>query len=180
MAQVQCPNCGGFRVSVSNETQERRPTKAKTTYAQWRKKIVTIALIAQVIWVCAFLNQHASCSNSSSGCGTASSPIIWLVVLGLPTIIGALWIIVKGPAVAKQASVGEFYTNTTELISKTFAYTCQLCGYKWSWTTGTPLPTVTVRSDLMEKGEQRLRAEEEAMRGNVIAQENLRRQGIIK
>ena len=57
---------------------------------------------------------------------------------------------------------------------------CYLCGYKWEWQVGTPEPSINVRPDLMAKGEQRLREEEESARGNAVAQDILRRQGVIK
>jgi predicted RNA-binding Zn-ribbon protein involved in translation (DUF1610 family) len=43
--------------------------------------------------------------------------------------------------------------------SRTYSYSCTLCGYQWSWQLGTPWPSVTVRPDLIAKGEQRLEKE---------------------
>ena len=43
-------------------------------------------------------------------------------------------------------------------------YKCDLCGYAWYWGPGHPLPSVNIRPDLIAKGEQRLREEEERRR----------------
>ena len=43
-------------------------------------------------------------------------------------------------------------------------YRCDLCGYQWQWKPGTPYPSIRVRPDLIAKGEQKLREEEERRR----------------
>jgi len=45
-----------------------------------------------------------------------------------------------------------------------YHYACQLCGYRWIWNTGTPLPKVRVNHDLITRGAQRLEEEAEEER----------------
>jgi hypothetical protein len=49
-------------------------------------------------------------------------------------------------------------------VARLYRYLCHLCGYRWTWRTGTPYPPVTVRPDLIAKGEQKLQEEEAARR----------------
>ena len=43
-------------------------------------------------------------------------------------------------------------------------YICRLCNCRWQWQEGTPLPDVKVNPDLIRKGAQRLKEEEERRR----------------
>ena len=45
-----------------------------------------------------------------------------------------------------------------------YDFQCVICGYKWNWKEGDPLPQVTVRPDLIHMGEKKLQKEEEAGR----------------
>ena len=45
-----------------------------------------------------------------------------------------------------------------------YHYGCQLCGYQWEWEKGNPLPSVTVRPDLIANGERRLKEQEQERR----------------
>ncbi len=49
-------------------------------------------------------------------------------------------------------------------IGTTNHFTCRLCGYEWDWNYGEPWPEVSVRSDLIAKGAQKLAEYEAAER----------------
>lgn len=71
--------------------------------------------------------------------------------------------------------VAAFFTGGLSLLSLPFAifakdtkarddgsieYSCELCGYKWFYIPGTPLPAVTVRPELMRQGAEKLAQDE--------------------
>jgi hypothetical protein len=49
--------------------------------------------------------------------------------------------------------------RNVKVVGTIYHYTCSLCGYKWPWRTGEPLPPVQIRPDLIAKGEERLEQE---------------------
>jgi len=51
-------------------------------------------------------------------------------------------------------------------IATRYWYRCYLCGYEWSWRSDEPKPQVTIRPDLIAKGEQRLEEERKKRRGD--------------
>ena len=53
------------------------------------------------------------------------------------------------------------YKQLTKPKDGSHEYRCDLCGYQWHWKPGTPYPAVSVRPDLIAKGEQKLREEEQ-------------------
>lgn len=109
--QFQCPNCGGYRVSVD-------------------KPPVNSLAEASKMWLVWFF--------------------ITIFTFGLGLLAFIPWAINRN----KRIKSGD----------TSWYCACQLCGYRWSWSPGTPLPSVNVRPDLIKAGEQRLREEEERRR----------------
>lgn len=141
MAQVQCPNCGGYRVSTETETLNLK-TGRKVNYG--------CALWAMVLLgggLCLFGFMAIADGSGITG-----------AILILSGIITAL-LIFRG--LAKQSKAGDTIT--------VYHHACDLCGYKWTWRENEAMPQVQVRPDLIVAGEQRLREAEERRRRDAEA-----------
>ncbi len=139
--QVQCPNCGGYKTETvkvedvsTKETVSSDERKRNTT--TWLKAfpvyiVLGLIFISIGVWV------------NDSG----NSP--FLICGGIFFIVFPLYMIPRSMSQkTKRVRIGQIYN-----------YYCYLCGYKWSWTSGTSLPKVNIRPDLIEQGNQRLEAE---------------------
>jgi hypothetical protein len=127
--QVQCPNCGGFK--IDQNIYQIDPSTGK---------------------------------RIASGCGTWFLEFVVSIVLGL--IFSALtqnesMIIVVVPLVFIPLYIwSEIKRSRAKARSyNIYNYECKLCGYKWAWREGTPLPIINIRPDLIAQGEQRLEEE---------------------
>lgn len=71
-------------------------------------------------------------------------------------------------------------SNRMYATRKRYTFRCLLCGYRWLWSTGQPLPPVQDRPDLRAAGEKRLEADRAAFddaAAHYFAEEALRRSG---
>ncbi|MDE3091271.1 MAG: hypothetical protein KGJ80_18035 [Chloroflexota bacterium] len=187
MAQVQCPNCGGYKTDMKIEPiyGETLPLTHSERKSRWIAWLLfggfTIPLIP-VYFIALGVLRIVDAMRWTDLSGLIrllvfvpmspfliGSPPFFLNIIWGAILWFALFKIIKGKQPIKRTI---------------HHYTCWLCGYKWDWEPGTPLPSVTVRPDLIAKGEQRLEEEqrlaEEQARGNAVAQDILRRQGVIK
>lgn len=57
-----------------------------------------------------------------------------------------------------------FVKDTKARDDGSIEYLCELCGYKWLHIPGTPLPTVTVRPELIREGTEKLAQDEQRAR----------------
>lgn len=73
-----------------------------------------------------------------------------------------LWHAIKGTYKASEKSDEEFSQNHVPSIRH--YYTRRICGYKWDWADGEPLPKVTVRPELIQQGSALLEEEEDRAR----------------
>lgn len=127
--QVQCPNCGGYRVrEVENVLGSGKWKKAERTRAfiAWMAMAVPVIVIGALI-----VNSSPEELVPSITCGA--------ILLAVPTFL----------VLNKTA---------TRIIGK--VHRCDLCGYIWRQLFDEPSPPVTIRPDLIAKGEQRLKEEE--------------------
>jgi hypothetical protein len=106
ISQVQCPNCGGYKISEEDN---------KGCASQFLFHII-LTIITTGIWI-----------------------IVWLII----------------------AAVESFKRKPDPTIHR---YTCQLCGYAWTWKEGTPYPKIKVNPELVELGAKKLKEDEEAER----------------
>ena len=142
--QVQCPNCGGYKVSTETKTIGRKSGNELPGCGGFFLLFLLSAggWLGLVMFINAMNNPFLNNAFVMGFFGIAAlgGPIFTVL------FIWALLIYLK-----------------VEKIEK-YYYTCLLCGYKWSRREDEPLPPVTVRPDLIIKGEQKLEEEERERR----------------
>lgn len=127
--QVQCPNCGGYKVGI----EFKKPIFEDTESNKKSRKL------AARIWLW-FFGPLLTCAVISSFTGR----------LELGAILGGISVVLSFVFIfwAVKHGVGRE-------IAKQYWYLCYLCGYKWIWRTDRPLAKANIRPDLTTKGEQR-------------------------
>ena len=141
MAQVQCPNDGGYKVSTTVVVVDRKTGKEveKAGCGCWSAALLGIffAIVFLVMGIGSLVD-HESLEGGIIG-----------LVSGL-CIVGfiVLWMVLQY----------KDYYKADKIIK--YKHECLLCGYRWERREGEPPPEVHVRPDLIAKGAQRL--EEEA------------------
>ena len=148
--QVQCPNCGGYRT----ETIRAEPIYGKLVPFTDKEK--------RARWFGWFLFGGAgipllllmSCGlaglNLVGGGGLQGSITLFSLVC-FPLFLALIWSGILYFLLFKLSK------GTRPVEATIYHYACWLCGYKWNWHLGTPMPEVRVRPDLIAKGEQHLR-----------------------
>jgi rubredoxin len=143
--QVQCPNCGGFRVADDKKTYpiygDRIP---------FRKSIPSLVLTV-ITLVVGILILRDPPPGEFFGNDFIDLGVMLVSFSGF-VLIGYIYVGLTGGARKVDRLVTEH------------RYTCSLCGYAWEWSPGDPWPKVTVRPDLIAKGANRLRKEDQSNR----------------
>ena len=146
MAQVQCPNCGGYKIQLKKEpiwTKKLLPWEHRKQGMLWGVgTVLVVCIIAVLIPRTGVIDGILAC-------------------IGVFAILGILSLL---------------FMPTQRVMSGTiYHFTCDLCGYRWDWVEGTPLPEIHIRPDLIAKGEQRLaeerRRQEELAAFNYLQQQ---------
>jgi len=145
--QVQCPNCGGYKVSFSQKDIFEKRAYSVYDPKNWKGWHLVLIFLAIVLVLMAVGGESLRLFIVVF----CSVPLILSLIIFIPKLLWAI-IFQKGQMRIKEKS-GVLYN-----------FSCQLCGYKWEWSTGQPEPEIHVRPDLIAKGEQRLREEEERRR----------------
>lgn len=131
MAQIQCPNCGGYKVSEEKRTVIASEKRYVDSSSSGRMKLLqTGVAVFLLIAFGAFLQ-----GNTLYGClaGLIAILFVW-----------AAWLLFRNgvkqdvPTIVRY----EFY--------------CELCGYRWTWRSNEPYPHITINPTLVQQGEQRL------------------------
>ena len=153
--QVQCPNCGGYRVATETKVIDvERGTTIDFGGAFWFFLVMGIVgVVGGTSGVIDVVFYGKSLEYSG----------VQLCIL-LPT--GLLFTI---PLIAM---IVRYHKNP---MAERYYHTCWLCGYKWNRGSGEPLPKVTLRPDLITKGEQRLEEARQAEIAHHAAQDILNR-----
>ena len=81
--------------------------------------------------------------NEEDGRGCASQILVHVI---LTVITAGAWII----ALFIIGAIESFRPKPDPTLH---SYTCQICGYKWTWREGTPRPKVNVRTEFLAKME---------------------------
>jgi hypothetical protein len=126
-SQVQCPNCGGYR--VASWAVKEWPIVGSA----YQGVLILMVDLCFIVFAFAFYN------NRNPG--------------------GLFWFFLITSFLLFSYALLCFFTPA---IGHTFE--CLLCGKRWYLRLGEPSPGATVRPDLIARGEQRLREEEEEPR----------------
>ena len=131
--QVQCPNCGGCRVETVNKVDNKETNRQHVDV--WGSIFV---------WGLMFFFVGIICSSytASTWEPNYTTAIIFTSLGVLAIIVG--W---RRMNAERHKLIAHYY------------HVCWLCGYRWNRRADEPLPEVSVRPDLIAKGEQRLREE---------------------
>lgn len=132
--QVQCPNCGGYKIDGSVrriDPETGRAVRGKSgAGCFWFAGITGLGVILSVM------------SRDTNGV---------LAIAGFVLGFIAAWV---SDAISKQ-KVKQAIARAYNLYN----YSCNLCGYRWEWRDGQPWPKVKVNPDLIAKGAQKLEEE---------------------
>jgi hypothetical protein len=132
---IQCPNCSGPEIITKTSREGVHSGKKQGKFGYLVGVVVMLA---------------------SGGIVAILSPVYshkleWNIVgmgLGLIlTTLFSLWLLIKG-----EKAVTRYY------------HQCRYCDYTWNRLETDPLPPVTVRLDLIQKGKEKLRKQQEALR----------------
>ena len=139
MDQLQCPNCGGFK--NEDKIEYLNLAGGKVLVPGCNTWIVAF-LMAGIVWAgCAFLADLVGLTKSET---TRNAVQLAIAVL---SFVVFLFLLIGGYHGGNKSVKEAIKIHNLE---------CRLCGYKWRWQEGTPYPTVTLRPDLIAKGEQEL------------------------
>jgi hypothetical protein len=157
---VQCPNCGGYKVSLLDTIKEtyKQPEKYRAygCYSWVAGVIGFMLVIFAFLFVASLIDGAISLIIGESGSLCVPLAIIPSIIVAIPAAI-FMGKRDRKSALAREAK-GEVVQITKEAIIG-YRYSCYICGNRWQWNVGTPLPRVTLRPDLIQKGEQRLEEE---------------------
>lgn len=153
MSQVQCPNCGGFRVETTTSTSERK-TGITTDFGGSQ-------LAVSLLFAVGFVFGGYWAATLGGVFGSIDSPTFLDTILGIGSIGTGLFIALY--------TIKLYIKNVRADKVICFHNTCSLCGYKWTQRNNEPLPPVHVQQDLIAKGAQRLEEEEEDWRRRAAA-----------
>ncbi len=154
--QVQCPNCGGYKVSDNSypiDSATGTPVQKKGPMGCLL--LLLIGSLTALVYPVAF---------ASDGIDDVDEIIVMSMFVGFFVLSELLWIMTIIGTIRKNREIDKML-----LIARTaHEYHCYICGYNWKWVEGDPKPEVKANPDLIVKGMQRLEeeaaAEEEARR----------------
>lgn len=157
--QVQCPNCGGFRVSVHSESFFHRVT-GEDLRLRWTERNSNSCLNA-LVWLpvlmvsaCIFgvvAGAVAMVGLAVSGNEELSPQLVFASVIsgtvaGITSLATMFFMTRPRPALVEQAL-------------RRLTYRCVICGYLCTWPERASAQKITVRTDLIAKGYERLERE---------------------
>lgn len=140
MAQVQCPNCGGYKVNTETAILD---SKGRMRFSCGGVVFLTFFGIGGILTGIVFLGMGLSPEKNQ--------PPVCLPIGFLELLFGIFFTVLL---------IYYIYSYFAASKVEEYHHTCLLCGYEWRRREGEPLPPVTVRPDLIAKGDQRLREEE--------------------
>lgn len=132
--QTKCRNCGGYKTDAE-VVQMDSVTGKKYKPAAGGSLLLIFGGIAVFFVVITVIHAITAHEGISIGVGA----VAWVLFLS--------W---GGKNATEQRK---------NLTYDLFHYYCNLCGYRWTWREGSPIPEVNVRPDLIAQGEQRLEEE---------------------
>lgn len=161
----QCPNCGGYKTQTEKTVAIHGPSEPPTKPIKvWRtigifllfpffSCCIGLAILTGTGWL---LRSWGIRGNDNGRVNGIIAVFILLLLIVIAVRVGRKFI--SAPISGPQ-------------VGTVYYYNCYLCGYNWSWTTGTPKPTVNVRPDLIGKGAQKLEQEEADRIARIMAEQ---------
>ncbi len=140
--QIQCPNCGGYRI-MERKKEYIDPATGKPL----RPSLLEVVAGAVLYWfiICGFM-------------GLCGAPLAFLMAGPVPAVVS----LVLGAAMLCVGWAGGA-RYTRKLTVKRLILECSLCGYQWSWRTDEPLLRYRADPQLIQRGAQRLSEEAERL-----------------
>lgn len=151
--QVQCPNCGGYKIDVE---------KVESIGTYTRNDIGTGCLVYLIslfiiLPIYMFL--------------IAVVIALFIMVITIPL---AIWLY-RGMNSASLSIVNAMRGYVEQ--AKKYWLKCELCGYAWIWRTDEPYPSIQTRPELIAQGEQKLAADRRKQQEDAAALYHLTHQG---
>ncbi len=140
MAQVQCPNEGGYKVTTKVVKIDRRTGR--------KVKEPDMGILGWLICSVPFGYGMTLLGEGKIGSG------IVLLTIGVSVTALGVWNV--------NAAKRKYKKKIDEI--KKYYHECLICGYRWERREDEPPPEVRVRPDLIAMGEQRLQEEAAAER----------------
>jgi rubredoxin len=145
--QVQCPNCGGYKVSTSN--QYVNPfTRKKVSVSKASGRLLALFIAIALVFLDAYLTPFIGARLPIYDTTTAIIITIFLVLV-VPIIVCVLILKIFADKRRKELAQAVKMKNSS----------CALCGYSWEWLEGHPRTDIQVDPEKMQRGERRLEQE---------------------
>lgn len=153
-----CPNCGGYRttsqLAIVNPRTGRDKKRRFDGCILWSLVIagLVVGLFAGAVVLALGTTGKGTNQEETSTGALIAGVVVCLVVTVVPFTTVAVMINSRRRDMPHRRD-----------------FSCQICGYRWSWFTDQPYPLYTARSGLLEAGERALRQEEEAAHRRAVA-----------
>lgn len=164
--QVQCPNCGGFRVSSTVTYEDpitRQQTVGGTRLGCFLSIVVMVLAFLAVPYAVAFIGflvivhkTNPTPADMQNLSHHLNGPT-WTTVAVASTIVGTLLL--------GLLALFLFHLRRRRKIAKSITVyhsVCDLCGKQWTWDEGKPAPVHQVQSDVIQKGAKKIEEERAA------------------
>ncbi len=141
MEQVQCSNCGGYKVStwpiqIEQNAAERTPPQNLFLGLVGYVGIISVLIIMPIGIFTGIMGDGTIFLIGLVGFAF-SIMVAFLVRLSIPNAI---------------------------MVTKSYNHVCKICGYEWNWAVGTPRPEVRVNPHLIRQGGEHLKEQERQSR----------------
>lgn len=127
--QVQCPNCGGYKLDTELTEMDSETGKKYKPNAG-----INLLLIIGGFIVFGLVTKVIGAISNNEGVSLVAGFVSWLVFLS--------WGANKETERKKKRKYN------------LYNFYCNLCGYRWTWREGSPYPKINVRPELIAQGEQ--------------------------
>jgi hypothetical protein len=158
--QIQCPNCGGFKTKYMPKDITGSQEKVAEQLPKSNGLLVFAAVLQCLMFLACAVTALMAAMNLTINKEDVPSA---LAVLAFGMIFSAIsFMVTIRKLIHSRGSQNEHVATTRHF------YECRICGYKWDWSAGEPVPEVTRRPELIEQGSRLLSAENRGPRTGAI------------